>query len=92
MMKELMKPMTRSASGIGDDSDQDEGSNGALGEFASEALAQALSQQGGFGIAKGILHSLAPASQAVSVPATLPSTGNQNERVPVNTKPPIDTV
>ena len=60
MMKELLKPMTASASLTGEDGDSgtDAGSNGALGEFASEALGQALSQQGGFGIATQIVHDL----------------------------------
>ena len=34
------------------------GSGGALGEFASEALGQALSQRGGFGIADRIVKEL----------------------------------
>jgi Rod binding domain-containing protein len=64
MMKELMKPMTRADSLTGADEDSasdssgDSGSNGALGEFASEALAQALSQGGGFGIANRIVKDL----------------------------------
>jgi len=62
MMKELMAPLTQdssvpgvggSADGIGDD--QDSGSPGALGQFAAEALGQALSAAGGFGIAHQIL-------------------------------------
>ena len=63
MMKELMKPLTSGS----DDEDRDDGagmslgsgSSGALGEFASEALARALSQQGGFGIADRIVEQLA---------------------------------
>jgi Rod binding domain-containing protein len=64
MMKELMKPMTRadSLTGADDDSDSDSGgdsgSNGALGEFASEALGRALSEGGGFGIATRIVKDL----------------------------------
>jgi Rod binding domain-containing protein len=38
------------------------GSGGALAEFASEALGQALSQRGGFGIADSIIHELSPAT------------------------------
>ncbi|MGD0830646.1 MAG: hypothetical protein ABR907_06870, partial [Terracidiphilus sp.] len=49
MMKELLKPMTSGANGLdGEDSDSASGSAGALGEFASESLARALSDQGGF--------------------------------------------
>ena len=57
-MKELLKPMTGgdALTGTEDgDSDSGAGSEGALGEFASEALGQALSQRGGFGIADKIV-------------------------------------
>jgi Rod binding domain-containing protein len=55
MMKELLKPMMAG----GDDGDDGaDGSGGALGEFASEALGQGLSQQGGFGIADRIIKEL----------------------------------
>ncbi|MGA2635680.1 MAG: hypothetical protein ABSF16_15705 [Terracidiphilus sp.] len=53
MMKEIMKPMTsasNSLTGDEDDSDSSSGSGGALGQFASEALARALSDHGGLGI------------------------------------------
>lgn len=55
MMKELLKPMTNSEN---DGDDDDSGSGGSLGEFASEALGQGLSQQGGFGIADRIVKEL----------------------------------
>ena len=60
MMKELLKPLTSADALTGDDGDSDggEGASGALGEFASEALGQALSAQGGFGIANGIVKQL----------------------------------
>ena len=60
MMKELLKPMTGKDELTGEDdgSGGDSGSNGALGEFASEALGQALSRQGGFGIADSIVRDL----------------------------------
>jgi Rod binding domain-containing protein len=57
MMKELLKPMT-SQSVAADTADNSEGSTGALGEFASEALAQAISGHGGFGIANRLLGEL----------------------------------
>ncbi len=63
MMKELMKPMTGGDALTGaedDDSDSGAGSGGALGEFASEALGQALSERGGFGIADRIVRELSP--------------------------------
>jgi len=61
MMKELLKPMTSgdALTGAEDgDSDSGGGSEGALGEFASEALGQALSRRGGFGIADKIVREL----------------------------------
>lgn len=56
MMKELLKPMTNG--GLLGDEDSDAGSTGALGEFASEALGQALSRHGGLGIANRIVRDL----------------------------------
>lgn len=69
LMKELMKPLTKGAA-PGDTSDADGedgedsglGSAGALGEFASEAMARALSDQGGFGIAEKIIGQLSERS------------------------------
>jgi Rod binding domain-containing protein len=60
MMKELLQPMTRgdALTGAEDDSEAGAGSGGALGEFASEALGQALSARGGFGIANKIIREL----------------------------------
>jgi Rod binding domain-containing protein len=60
MMKELLKPMTGKDALTGEDEDSggDAGSNGALGEFASEALGRALSQHGGFGMADRIVRDL----------------------------------
>ncbi|MFP5235582.1 MAG: hypothetical protein ACLGSD_06745 [Acidobacteriota bacterium] len=52
-MKELLKPLN--AGGAWGDEDDNSGSAGALGDFASEALGQALSRQGGFGIADRIV-------------------------------------
>jgi Rod binding domain-containing protein len=68
MLKELMGPMTGSDSLTGEDDDS--GSSGALGEFASEALGRALSERGGFGIASRIVHDLS-------------HTGNQDGTTPV---------
>jgi len=60
MMKELLEPMTRSGSSLeGEDGEESgSGSAGALGTFASEALAQSISAAGGFGIADKILKTL----------------------------------
>ena len=69
MMKELMKPMTAGSSLGGDD--EDTGAGGALGEFASEALARALSEQGGLGIASRIVKDLSPpGNREVTLPVT----------------------
>lgn len=56
MMKELLKPMTGSDPLTGED--EESGSGDALQEFASEAFGQAVSEQGGLGIANSILRSL----------------------------------
>jgi Rod binding domain-containing protein len=60
MMKELLKPMTDGGSltGAEGDDDEDPGSGGALGEFATESLGDALSAHGGFGIADRIVRDL----------------------------------
>jgi Rod binding domain-containing protein len=72
MMKELLAPMTGSDPLFGEDEDDGgdsglalgsgSGSGGALAEFASQALGQALSERGGFGIANKIIGQLAPAT------------------------------
>ncbi len=79
MMKELLKPMTGSDGMIGGDEDSGGGSNAALGEFASEALGKALSQNGGFGIARSLIHDLS-------------HSGNQRETGTVTGIPHVDTV
>jgi Rod binding domain-containing protein len=70
MMKELLQPMMQGDALTGDEDGGDDdsaglglgsgsGSGGALAEFASESLGQALSQRGGFGIANRIIAELA---------------------------------
>jgi hypothetical protein len=83
LMKELMAPLTKSASvpggsGSEDGDDQDSGSAGALGEFASEALGQALSAAGGFGIAKGILDEIGHANDRIGNHGLPPSNPKRN--------------
>jgi len=57
LMAELLKPMQESDGLTGEDSgDGGSGSGGALAGFASESLARAISERGGFGIADRILH------------------------------------
>ena len=65
MMKELLKPMTGldALTGEATETGGDAGASGALGEFASEALGQAISRRGGFGIADRILHDLSHSEQ-----------------------------
>jgi len=67
LMQEFLKPLqhdplfsdqdaaTGSDDGLSSDADQDSGSGGALLSFASEAMAKAISERGGFGIATKIL-------------------------------------
>ena len=52
MLKELMKPMTRS-----EECDDEIKTGGAWADFATEALAQGLSKAGAFGIADRIISS-----------------------------------
>jgi Rod binding domain-containing protein len=53
MMKELIRPMTQLGEG-----DEMSSSEGALTDFASEALGRSLSLAGGFGIAEKIINGL----------------------------------
>ncbi len=92
LMKELMKPLTSGAA-PGDDEDEDAqegsglGSAGALGEYASEALAQALSEQGGFGIANGIIKQLSSRSASHDGNETEAARAAGNEREKTKIKP-----
>lgn len=72
LMKELLKPMAVGTSLDGDESDSRSGA--VLGDFATEALGQALSRQGGLGIANSILHSL---SRNEKVSPDSPDTGKK---------------
>jgi Rod binding domain-containing protein len=58
LMSELLKPMNKALSANPDDDDSDSGSTNAMGAYATEALARAISNQGGLGIADHIVHSL----------------------------------
>jgi len=61
LMQEFLKPLQHDPlfapdkSDSPDDSGDDQGSSGALMSFGSEALAKAISERGGFGIATKIL-------------------------------------
>jgi len=84
MMQELMKPLTRGSSLTGEDEDSGDssGSSGALGEFATEALGRALSERGGFGIAKSVLKDL---SHSGSKSNSVLVTGNSTESTEMRT-------
>jgi len=56
MMKELMAPLEPGHDSL--DSKEEDGSFSALSSFAGEALGKALSEHGGFGIARSIIHQL----------------------------------
>jgi Rod binding domain-containing protein len=58
LMAELLKPLEESDGLTGEPSEDAAGSNGALAGFASESLARAISERGGFGIADRILGQL----------------------------------
>jgi Rod binding domain-containing protein len=67
MMKELLKPL--SSTGLaGEDGDEggDSGSGGALAAYATEAFGKALSNGGGFGVAKSIITSLSRSHSEVT--------------------------
>lgn len=80
MMKELLEPLAQSSGLNGEDSDTNAGSAGALGQYATESLARAMSQQGGLGIATSLIQTLShsgTANQASQV------TGNQHENTEI---------
>jgi len=59
LMKEFLKPLEHDSlfnEDKGSSSDDEEGSVGALMSFGSQAMATAISERGGFGIAKMILN------------------------------------
>ena len=56
LMRELMTPFKEKTTAMdGEDGDQD-GDSDAITSFAADALAKSISAQGGFGIARTILH------------------------------------
>ena len=81
MMQELLKPMTAGNGLDGEDGDSGSGSGGALGQFASEALGRALSEQGGFGVASSIVRQL---SHTGNKPETVQVTGNLHGNTVIN--------
>jgi Rod binding domain-containing protein len=75
MMKELMAPL-QTGDGLGGGDGDDEGSSSALGSFAGEALGKAISEHGGFGIAKSILHQLSTENHSGKQNVPKSSNGN----------------
>ena len=65
MMKELLKPLTADNPLTGEDGGLSAGSQGTLGEYASEALGRSLSEHGGFGIANRIVQDLSRSGNKV---------------------------
>jgi Rod binding domain-containing protein len=86
LMAELLKPLQETDGLTGEDSGGGAGSGGALGEFASESLARAISERGGFGIADRILRQLNTASPGK--PRT-DATGSVSTSLKLSGKPPI---
>jgi len=85
MMKELLKPLSSSAGLMGSEDDADTGSNAALGEFATEALGQALSNHGGLGLSNRIVQDLSRrgSSQPATETATVGSLQGMNTLKPL---------
>jgi flagellar protein FlgJ len=55
MLQELLKPMQHRQSSWGDEEKNDDSSTDPIGSIGTEAIAQAISKGGGFGIAKQII-------------------------------------
>ena len=68
LMKELLKPMTASDGLTGDEDDSGAGAGAVLGEYATEALGRALSEQGGLGIASSIVRDLSHSANHSQLP------------------------
>jgi Rod binding domain-containing protein len=94
LMKEFLKPLQKDAlsddggDGSGSDgADSSDGSNNALMSFGSEALARAISDRGGFGIATKIIEQLGakPAAGETTVASedSLTMGGKEGSRVRV---------
>lgn len=86
MMQELLGPLTREMQGMGGLSndaedgltdDGDGGPNQALTSFASEALGEALSERGGFGIASSVLKKLSQVADKSAGPGRNPASSGK---------------
>ena len=89
LMQEFLKPLQHDplfapdkGDGSGDtDTDSDQGSAGALMSFGSEAMAKAISERGGFGIATLILNHFQPHSGRAHATGTLVAAGPEITKV-----------
>ncbi|MGA9718366.1 MAG: hypothetical protein WBQ79_08815 [Acidobacteriaceae bacterium] len=87
LMAELLKPLQQTDGLTGEGGDgSGGGSGGALGDFASESLARAFSERGGFGIAQQILRQLNAASRLEHKTDAI---GPVSSGLKVSGKPPI---
>jgi flagellar protein FlgJ len=76
LMQEFLKPLQHDSLFSDDksgDSDDDEGSNGSLMSLGSQAMAKAISERGGFGIATKILDHFRTAHGGTSSQSASPS-------------------
>jgi Rod binding domain-containing protein len=55
MLQELLKPMQHGQSSWGGEEESDDSASDTISSFGTEAIAKAISQGGGFGIAKQIV-------------------------------------
>jgi Rod binding domain-containing protein len=78
MMQELMAPLLPGHDPL---NGEDTGSSSALSAFAGEALGQALSERGGFGIANRIIRQLTTASNHSGKTPVLKSRGGSAAKV-----------
>ena len=78
MMKELMAPLSSGDDSLG--GGDEEGSSSALNSFAQEALGKALSEHGGFGIAKSIIRELSAQSNHPGNPS-VPGKSGRNAHI-----------
>jgi Rod binding domain-containing protein len=66
MMKELLSPLQPGKDSF--EGDEDSGSSSALSSFAGEALGQAISTHGGFGVARQIIQQLTQPDSTTAQP------------------------
>ncbi|MGB8260781.1 MAG: hypothetical protein WCE75_10545 [Terracidiphilus sp.] len=76
MMKELLGPLTEGDGLTGEEKDA---GGGALSDFARDALGRGISEQGGLGIARSILHSLSGSGNAHAPTAVTAGTNRNTE-------------